>query len=372
MLARMTFDYRSLMSGRRTDIPARVMRGGLWLGSKLYGFGSAYKNRGFDTGRCQIHRCEATVISVGNLTTGGTGKTPVVCFLASWFRRHQRRVAIVSRGYGRGDADSNDEAMEMDWRLPDVPHVQDADRVEAARIATEELESEFVLLDDGFQHRRLHRDLDIVLIDATCPFGYGHQLPRGLLRESVGGLQRADVVLITRCGPGRETSTSISDNASELYEPTAAIQELVQHIETLVRPETPICLCDHRPSRLLEHPETTIAVAEFKRDAQTRVAMISGIGNPDAFAITLAECGFEVAHRRDLPDHHAYTPESVAELREWVTSISDEIDFVVCTHKDLVKLQTDRIGGKPLRALLIDLVMLSNENKLDKVLSSLL
>ena len=118
------------------------------------------------------------MISVGNLTTGGTGKTPVVCFLAKWFRGNGIRVGIVSRGYGRGDADANDEALELYARLPDVPHVQDPDRVAAATIAVDELEVQLILMDDGFQHRRLHRDLDLVVIDATEPFGFGHLLPR--------------------------------------------------------------------------------------------------------------------------------------------------------------------------------------------------
>src|SRR5437764_3037426 len=101
-------------------------------------------------------------------------------------------VAILSRGYG-AEHGPNDEALVLEENLPDVPHLQGADRAALARVAVEELESEVLVLDDGFQHRRLARNLDMVLLDATAPFGHGHLFPRGLLREPVGGLRRAHV-----------------------------------------------------------------------------------------------------------------------------------------------------------------------------------
>ena len=137
------------------------------------------------------------VISVGNLTLGGTGKTPMVEWLARWYRRRGLRVAILSRGYGQ-EGGLNDEGQVLEENLPDVPHLQDPDRVSLAGIAVRELETELILLDDGFQHRRLARDLDLVLIDALDPFGLGHLFPRGLLREPIGSLRRAGVVVLSR------------------------------------------------------------------------------------------------------------------------------------------------------------------------------
>ncbi len=183
----MGMDYRSLMSGARKDPWAGCLRGGLHAASWLYGAAVGIRNRRYDRQAAEIHRCGVPVISVGNLTTGGTGKTPIVCYLSRWFRQRGIRVAIVSRGYGRGEADVNDEALELHSRLPDVPHVQDPDRVEAARIAVEELQTQLILMDDGFQHRRLHRDLNLVVIDATCPFGYGHLLPRRITARATDG-----------------------------------------------------------------------------------------------------------------------------------------------------------------------------------------
>src|SRR5262249_31870064 len=138
------------------------------------------------------------VISVGNLTMGGTGKTPCVEYVSRRLSDRGHRVAILSRGYGEGDG-PNDEALVLEQDLPDVPHLQGADRVALAHMAVDELESEVIVLDDGFQHRRLGRSLDLVLIDATQPWGHGFLCPRGLLRESPGELARAHVLIITRC-----------------------------------------------------------------------------------------------------------------------------------------------------------------------------
>ncbi len=260
----MPWDYRSIMSGRRKDPLAIVIRGGLWIASGAYGLAVAMRNHRYDSGSKEVQRSAVPVISVGNLTTGGTGKTPIVCFLAKWLRSqgHSQglRVAIVSRGYGRGEADANDEAMELHDRLPDVPHIQDPDRVEAARIAVEELDSEVILMDDGFQHRRLHRDLDIVVVDATCPFGYGYLLPRGLLREPLKGLLRADLIMLTRCGLVQE-------------EDVARIEQTIRS----VNPNVPLIRCRHQPACLLEQPAHEISIDSLQG---SRVAVVSAIGNP--------------------------------------------------------------------------------------------
>jgi tetraacyldisaccharide 4'-kinase len=291
------------------------------------------------------------VISVGNLTTGGTGKTPVVCFLANWFRNRGVRVAIVSRGYGRSGDNENDEALELHWRLPDVPHVQDPDRVDAARVAVEELETEVILMDDGFQHRRLHRDLDIIVIDATCPFGYGHLLPRGLLREPVHSLRRADLVMITRCD-------AVSD--AECAKIDAEVQKYA--------PSIPICRSVHRPTCLLQYPNQSSPIDAING---CNVGVISAIGNPQGFEATLRDCGATIVDSRRLADHDPYGPDTVADLRAWVEQLGDRIDRVVCTHKDLVKLRTDRIGGKTLAALLVELQIQGERGPIEDALSAL-
>ena len=341
-------DHRSIMSGKRGDPIAMAMRAVLRMASVPYAIAVRQRNRNYDRQVADIQQCEVPVISVGNLTTGGTGKTPIVCLLAKRFREQGLRVAIVSRGYGRGDADANDEAMELHARLPDVPHIQNPDRVAAARIAIEELEAQIVLMDDGFQHRRLHRDLDLVVIDATCPFGFGYQLPRGLLRESIHGLSRADAVLITRC---------------QAVDPTTI--ETIRKTISTYNAAIPILASNHTPIGLLEYPETNLPLRNID---QQKVAVLSAIGNPDAFEHTVRQCGATVQTARHLPDHDPYDPETVASLRDWARQLGDEITYIVCTHKDLVKLQTDRLGGRRLVALQIDLTLQSDVHEFDEML----
>ncbi len=182
------FDRTAYLRLIRGQVHAASGRGlpapGCALASVGYGAVVAVRNAGFDRGWKQTHRAAVPVVSVGNLTLGGTGKTPMVEWLARWYRRRGLRVAILSRGYGQ-ERGLNDEGQVLEENLPDVPHLQDPDRVALAGIAVHELESELIVLDDGFQHRRLARDLDLVLLDALEPFGLGHLFPRGLLREPI-------------------------------------------------------------------------------------------------------------------------------------------------------------------------------------------
>ena len=187
-----------MISGRRTGWWAALARGSLRLLETPYTWAVEYRNRRFDRGQSAVHRVTVPVISVGNMTAGGTGKTPLVAWLARWLLAHGRHVTLISRGYKSRARRPNDEALELQQHLPHVPHLQDPDRVSAARAAVQVLACDVIVLDDAFQHRRIHRDLDIVLIDALEPFGYRHLLPRGLLREPLPRLARADVIGLSR------------------------------------------------------------------------------------------------------------------------------------------------------------------------------
>lgn len=343
-------DHRDLMSGRRRGLIAALLRPLLWLGQFPYRAVVAVRNRRYDRGALPVHRCGVPVISIGNLTTGGTGKTPLVCAIARLLRERDTRVAIVSRGYGRGDGqDHNDEAEELFARLPDVPHIQDADRVEAARIAVEELEAEVILMDDGFQHRRLHRDLNIVVIDATCPFGFGYLLPRGLLREPVGSLKRADLVIITRCD-------RVGPQQLDQIE-----RELRCALDRHQRPNVAIVHCDHRAASLLQHPNQERPITDLKGQP---VATLCGIGNPQAFEDSVRDLGATIVHAFRRPDHDRYAPETVRDVMKQIEALDPPPAVVVCTHKDLVKLRTDRLAGIPLVAVQIDAVFLKDEDDL--------
>ncbi|HVJ81035.1 MAG TPA: tetraacyldisaccharide 4'-kinase, partial [Planctomycetia bacterium] len=189
--------FRRLALGRSTGFGDALIRVGLAAGSIPYSIATFLRNLAYDSGWTKTHFVAAPVVSIGNLTVGGTGKTP----MATWFVRELvaagRRPALLSRGYGGGGG-PNDEALVLAAELPDISHAQGPDRVGAAKRLLANQEADAFVLDDGFQHRRLGRDLDVVLLDATAPFGGDWTLPRGLLRESAGGLCRAHAVILTR------------------------------------------------------------------------------------------------------------------------------------------------------------------------------
>lgn len=344
----MAFDHRRLLSGQQAGPKANVTRAALWAASGLYQVAACYRRWQYDTGRRTIFRSDVPVISVGNLTTGGTGKTPVVADLCRRLRAEGKRVAIISRGYGAGESGVNDEALELEQRLPDVPHIQHPDRVAAAAIAVDELEAEILVMDDGFQHRRLHRNLDLVVIDCRCPFGFGYLLPRGYLREPVSSLRRADAVILTRTDQvSRDELETIETRVDQLH---AGV---------------PILKSVHRPSGLLAYDGQISGLSQLQGK---RVAMVSGIGNPDAFAETLRNVGGTIVLRQDLPDHVDYDREIRQGLREAVAATSPSPDWVVCTQKDLVKLATDSIAGVPLVCLQIELAYQEPPTWLDRKL----
>jgi tetraacyldisaccharide 4'-kinase len=338
--------FHALIRGDRTGIGPALQRAGLWALSFGYRAGVGLRNQAFDRGWKAIHRAAVPVVSVGNLTVGGTGKTPCVEYVARFYRQLDLRVALLSRGYG-SDAGRNDEALVLEENLPDVPHLQHADRVAMARTAAEELESDILVLDDGFQHRRLHRDLDLVLIDATCPWGHGFVLPRGLLREPIGTLKRAHAVLLTRCDlvPAAEVK---------------AIREVVMRNN----PAAPIAESVHRPAQWINAAQQTSPL-----DALTGrpIAGFCGLGNPDAFRQTLAKLGLNVMAWRTYPDHHRYSAEDVELLRGWARQLPQDAALVT-TQKDLVKIRLDRLSERELWALQIQLALTSGQDALEGLL----
>ena len=198
----------TLLCGRHRGFGATATRGLLSCLEVPYASGVRLRNYRYDRGHATIKRVGVPVISVGNLTMGGTGKTPMVKWIARWFSSHHLRVALVSRGYGSSNGQLNDEARELAAVLPHVPHVQNPDRVAAAQEACRRFDAQVIVADDAFQHRRLARDLDIVLIDACEPFGFGHIFPRGTLREPVQGPTAGRILSVSRVPTKRIVSPS--------------------------------------------------------------------------------------------------------------------------------------------------------------------
>lgn len=309
------------------------MRAGLWAAQWPYRLGVALRNSMFDNGLQKPHKASVPVVSIGNITTGGTGKTPFAAFVSRWFLERGVRVTFVSRGYRAIDGSPNDEALVLGQLCPGVPHLQQPDRVAGARRAVDEHHAQLVVLDDGFQHRRLHRDLDIVLIDALNPWGYGHLLPRGLLREPISSLRRAHIVAITRV-----------DQASP--EQLDAIRQRV----AAVRSDLPVIEVAFPPLRLINASGQTTDLASLRSQS---VVAFCGIGHPQAFFSMLEREQIIVCETRVFADHHAYSLTDVDELCRWCggQSVNGTSVAVITTQKDLVKFHRDELGGCPLWAV---------------------
>ncbi len=341
--------FLRLVRGEAQGVQASAARWGLSAVAGLYRLGVAGRNLAFDCGWKASHRAGVPVVSVGNLTLGGTGKTPMVEWVARRGRARGLRVAILSRGYG-GESGLNDEGRVLEENLPDVPHLQGADRADLAARAVAELDSELLVLDDGFQHRRLARDLDIVLLDALDPFGLGRAFPRGLLREPVGALGRAGVVVLSRADLV-DSSTRASIRA------------------TAERSAGPLRWAEarHAPIDLVDAEGGSSPMAGL---AGRRVAAFCGIGNPEGFRRTLAGLGLDLAGFRAFPDHHSYAAADVADLAGWCRALG--VDLALTTQKDSVKLRAASLGSVPLRALRIGLDLLEGSGALDDALEPLL
>lgn len=335
--------WRNVLSGASSGLLARIARPLLWCGSVCYRGPLWMRQGAYDLGLIKTRRLARPVLSVGNLTAGGTGKTPMVMELVRRLQAQGCRPAVLLRGY-KGTAARSAESMHAGPPPPRrnsdeqalyesvfggaTPVAADPDRVRSAAWVTHHVpETNLFVLDDGFQHRRVVRQFDLVLIDATCPFGYGHLLPRGLLREPVEGLQRADGLVITRAD---------EVDAGELSAIRRELERLAPGIEVVTAGHRWTMLLDEEGN---QHP--------LGRAAEINPIGICGIANPDSFAASLRKhSGRDHVPVRALPDHHHY---SLAELRRWLDEAAECEQVVVTTEKDWVKIapMLGRITHRP-------------------------
>jgi len=341
-MAPLSSRFLSLIRGETHGLGPGLARLGLWLASLGHGVAVRLRNLAYSLGWLRVARAGVPVICVGNLTAGGTGKTPCVEHVASVLRERGHLVAILSRGYG-ADAGPNDEALLLEQNLPDVPHYQGPDRAALAAVAVEESESDVLVLDDGFQHRRLARDLDVVLVDATDTVP--HLLPRGLMREPFSSLARAHAVVLTRCD--QVTPERLADLRSRV-----------------ARHGKPVAESIHAPTTLVNASGEQRPLDGLRGE---KVAAFCGLGNPVAFRATLEGLGAVVAGFRAFPDHHPYPRADVDELTRWGRTFP-EGTALVTTQKDLVKLRVDQLGGRPLWALRVRLAFLAGQQQLDDLI----
>lgn len=342
--------FKRLVDGTTAGPAAAAARAALAAIAVPYGLAVTARNAAYDRGLLGAARVAAPVISVGNLTLGGTGKTPLVAWVVRHILDQGRTPAVVSRGYAARPGERSDEAAELALVIPGMRHVADRDRVAGSRTAIA-AGSDTIVLDDGFQHRRLHRDLDIVAIDATDPFGCGRLFPRGLLREPLAGLARAQAVVLTR-------ASSVS--AARRAEIRGALADSCAGRLPAVWMET-----EHRPValRTLDGSREPIDVLRGMP-----VVAFAGIGNPAAFRATLQTLGAEIVAFQAFPDHHTPTAADIAPLTARVQAGSARM--LVTTLKDLVKIPRSWPAAAPLAAVEIAIEPLAGGSDIANLLAA--
>lgn len=309
--------------------------------SRLYGSLMNVRNALYERGVFKSHSLGAKTVSIGNITIGGTGKTPLVALAAEILAASGEKVCILTRGYGRADpkkrvlvsdgekiisdvAEAGDEPFELANKLlGKASVVADADRVAAARWAREKFGITAFVLDDAFQHRRARRDLDAVCVDATNPFGGGRTLPFGVLREPLENLRRADAIVITRANLVKDVA-DLKDQIKK-YHPRCRIFVSENRISGFVK------LAD-----FLARSSNVSSPPERERLTSEKCLAFCALGNPDNFFEQLRQEKFNLAAAEKFPDHHFYKQKDIAELCVKAEQVDAKI--LLTTAKDAVKL----------------------------------
>ena len=321
--------------------------------SHIYGLGVRLRLLAY--GRIRRKSLPGFVISVGNLTVGGTGKTPMACMLAQWASAEGYRVAILSRGYGgnykkrvlavsdgervtAGPIQAGDEPYLMAKKAQGVPVVISKKRYLAGLFANKKFDTNLFILDDGFQHLALERDMDLVLIDASSPFGNGHLLPWGTLREPIGQLKRADAFIITRSGQESQTR-ELSGFLKKRY------------------PTKPLFQGNHIPERVVFPGQNRVYEPEFLNGK--RVIAFAGIAQPESFKDTLLGLGTDLIFFKRFRDHHPFKDKEIQELVARKERMN--ADYLLTTEKDWVRLEHLEPKNPDLAFLAIKFALISRQ-----------
>ncbi len=309
----------------------------LWPLSVLYSSLTCLRNRAYDLALLPQHRLDTPVYSIGNITVGGTGKTPTVLYIAQWLQCRGLRVCVLSRGYGRKERapvhlntgalnhyssdQAGDEPLLLAQRLPDTPILVDADRLASGRLAQQRFHPDVILLDDGLQHRRLGREADIVTFRRRAPFGNGFLLPAGPLRESPRRLQRCALLWLNGAKNGERAFSGQAPVIRAAYEPLDLLDPAGKSHTLPLPPVSAVAFC--------------------------------GLANPDSFQQTLVKLKWTVCAFIPFPDHHAYTDQDLERLlSRWRR---EQADVLITTEKDWVKLAGRLSREQPWRCLRIQL-----------------
>lgn len=317
--------FRAILEGRRRGLDALAMLPLLALLSVPYAVAMRLRAQAYEWGVFRVRRLPKPVISVGNITAGGTGKSPMVAWIARYLLDRGKRVAVLSRGYG-GSAmvsggivsdgrqilmtasEAGDEPVMLADTVPGLIVAIGVDRYRSGLDVLRQLEPDVFILDDGFQHQRVHRDLDILLLDAERPFGNGHVLPAGLMREPRSAAARADVIVYTRCS---------GDSPVHLF------------------PRIPYCRANHEIAavRSLKEGTEREPLANLSNE---KIVAFAGIADPESFFSMLRHSGLDLVAAIPFPDHCEYGDGELAVIDETLESARG--DCFITTEKDAVKL----------------------------------
>ena len=337
--------YLSILSGRQRGFLATLIRSSLSAFTYPYLAVLNTRNTLYKYGIVKSKRLPVKVISIGNITMGGTGKTPLVEFSAKYLQNKGRKVAILSRGYGDQNHSMindnsktkefvNDEYLILRENLKDVPTLLGRDRVQNAEKAIKDHDVDCLILDDGFQHLRIKRDLDIVVIDSLNPFAEEVLIPRGTLREPLKNLSRADLFVLSHC------SLNDEDTLKSIY-------EKLNHINA----DIPVCESIHKPVHIESIKDNSLLEPEWLKGK--KIYGLCAIGNPESFASTLRELGADVIRLRVFHDHHSYTQ---VELDGVITEAKTlGTDAIVVTQKDVVKIRNKNINDANILSLKVEM-----------------
>ena len=349
-------DFRKLISGQKAGLGAGLLRMLLGLAAAGYSIAIRYFNFLYSKGWLKAYHVDATVICVGNITVGGTGKTPLVVWLCKHlisdfnFQISDFGCAILTRGYKvnqnlkiKAQIYTDEVAIHAE-SCAGIKVIVNPDRVAGAIEAISKFKAEVLIMDDGFQHRGLARDLDIIAIDGTQPFGYGKMLPAGLLREPVTSLKRADVAVITRCDQITETELNQIEKKLEAINPDMIIAKSI-----------------HAPTYVKSADNKEISLEHLKGK---KIYAFCGIGNPEAFFRTIKQLGGNLIGSKIYNDHHHYTDRCLADIYKQAKHLKS--DLILTTQKDWTKIKRLALLKKdiPLGYIGIEIKFLAGEKKL--------
>lgn len=291
-----------------------------------------------------LYHASCRVVSVGNITLGGTGKTSLVEFIARQLKKEGQRIAIISRGYKKritSCENMGDEPYMLSKKLEDIPVIVEADRVKGIKKALKDYSVDTVILDDAFQQWGIKKDLEIVAIDATNPFGNFNMIPRGILREPLSSLKRADIFIITKTNLMADTQ-GIKNNLAG-FNPSALIFES-RHL--------PLAFYD------IERPSDLFSTESLKGKS---VTLFSGIGDPASFEKLISNIGIKIGLSFRFADHHHYSDKDLDKIIQG--SKEKNIDTIITTEKDTARMDKLQINTYGLKLLTLRIELAINDEQ---------